>query len=192
MTILSSLTVPQLEAVIARYPWFTLARKELYLRTVRMGEEYRKLGMKRAGVYMFSRDILLNAVTQDRTGSDVHEQPLSEKNGTSSAISDSYEAHEKQVIRVIGGDWFSKEDLDSLNDDGLNAVERFTPSRVTEIRGAGFADEDFYTETLARVYAEQELYQMAIDVYSKLILIYPEKSAYFAALIKEQEKHIKE
>jgi len=192
MTALSSLTVPQLEALLARYPWFSLARKELYVRTVRMGEEYRKLGMKRAGIYVFSRDLLLNAGMAGPTVPDVQEQPEPENGRNVTCKPESRETHEKQIIRVIGGDWFSKEDLDSLSSDGLNAVERFASSRVTEIHDAGFSDEDFYTETLARVYAQQELYQMAIEVYSKLILIYPEKSAYFAALIKEQEKHIKE
>lgn len=44
---------------------------------------------------------------------------------------------------------------------------------------------DFYTETLARIYAEQGYYDEAIKVYAKLILLYPEKSAYFATLVDE-------
>ena len=45
--------------------------------------------------------------------------------------------------------------------------------------------DDFYTETLARIYAEQGYYEEAIKVYAKLILLYPEKSAYFATLVNE-------
>ena len=46
-------------------------------------------------------------------------------------------------------------------------------------------DLGFYTETLAQIYAEQGYYGQAKNIYSKLILAYPEKSAYFASLIQK-------
>ena len=54
-------------------------------------------------------------------------------------------------------------------DDGLSAGE----------------EENYFTETLARIYAEQGYCQQAKEIYSKLILAYPEKNAYFAALIEK-------
>lgn len=53
--------------------------------------------------------------------------------------------------------------------------------------------EDNYvlvTETLADIYVNQGLYLKAIEVFSKLILKYPEKKSYFASRIKELEKNI--
>lgn len=41
------------------------------------------------------------------------------------------------------------------------------------------------TETLARVYWQQKKYHLALEAYRYLRLEYPEKSAYFARLIKE-------
>lgn len=48
------------------------------------------------------------------------------------------------------------------------------------------------SETLAKVYYEQKKYSLAIETYKKLRLVYPEKSSYFAALIKEVEKDLTE
>lgn len=182
---LTALSVTQLESVISKYPWFALARKELYLRTSAMGEEYRKLGMKRAGIYVSSREQLanqgqkINSEYQMRTGQDAES-----------------EAKDKQAVRVIGGDWFSQEDIRSIEEkyDSLDAAIPATTTMPTDAFSdeplSVASDEIFYTETLARIYGEQELHQMAIDIYEKLILIYPEKSAYFAALIQEQKKYL--
>lgn len=49
---------------------------------------------------------------------------------------------------------------------------------------------DLVTETLAKIYIEQMLYPKAIDTYKKLSLKYPEKSLYFADLIKSIEKKL--
>ncbi len=49
---------------------------------------------------------------------------------------------------------------------------------------------DMVSETLAAIYIEQMLYRKAIDTYEKLSLKFPEKSRYFADLIRSLEKKI--
>jgi hypothetical protein len=44
--------------------------------------------------------------------------------------------------------------------------------------------DDIVSETLASVYAQQGDIARATRIYQKLCLLYPEKSSYFAALIK--------
>lgn len=51
-------------------------------------------------------------------------------------------------------------------------------------------DDEIITESLARVYADQNYYSKAINVYEKLILKYPEKKAYFAQQINELKKKL--
>ena len=53
-------------------------------------------------------------------------------------------------------------------------------------RSSEDADE-MITETLARIYTEQMLYQKAIKAYKKLMLKFPEKSLYFASQIEQLE-----
>ena len=47
-----------------------------------------------------------------------------------------------------------------------------------------------YTETLAEIYLEQGYPEQAKRIYSKLLLAYPEKNTYFAALIAKIENEI--
>ncbi len=47
---------------------------------------------------------------------------------------------------------------------------------------------DFVTETLARIYCDQMLYHKAIATYKKLILKFPEKKLYFVVQIEQLEK----
>lgn len=51
-------------------------------------------------------------------------------------------------------------------------------------------NEEIITENMALIYLKQKNYGRALDIYRKLELKFPEKSAYFAALIKNLENNI--
>ena len=51
-------------------------------------------------------------------------------------------------------------------------------------------DEEYFTETLARIYIKQGRYQKALDIISRLSSKYPHKNAYFADQMRFLEKLI--
>lgn len=100
---------------------------------------------------------------------------------------------EKPKIFVVGGDYFSKEDFEELADEERAVQMKLgAPASGDDVypvqqqqEDVQFDPMDFVTETLAAIYADQGYYEKAIEVYAKLILLYPEKSAYFASLVNE-------
>ena len=100
-----------------------------------------------------------------------------------------------------GADYFGKTDMAGLELDVTEPIDLFITEqpRFTEMlsRAGEHVDtqeqdaspvlsgDDFITETLARIYAEQGYHKLAIACYGKLILLYPEKSVYFASLVQE-------
>ena len=49
-------------------------------------------------------------------------------------------------------------------------------------------EEEFVSEQLAEIYAQQGLFDQAKETYRKLSLLYPKKSIYFAELIEKLDK----
>ncbi|MDP3453646.1 MAG: hypothetical protein Q8R90_11920 [Bacteroidales bacterium] len=109
---------------------------------------------------------------------------------------------------LAGGDYFSRRDFEKIELDRSQPLDNFIAEKPTLLRAAisgrainpqpqgeleaaeSFEDASFYTETLASIYIEQGFYKRALDVYAKLILLYPEKSAYFATLVKDIKNKI--
>ena len=233
------LEVPQLQALVTGYPWFSYARELLLYRLVEIEPQCLESRYKEFLVFFPARErVLLKArgivaakagkaeevpvmelmIEDDgiisRTGNEV--EPLEELSldiDIPDTIADSVadveldiapqketmeEAVEVQPVKprivVVGGDYFSKEDFAQLDESEKAADIKFgAPADDIErdVHRGDSSDRldydtlDFVTETLAKIYADQGYYDKAIEVYAKLILLYPEKSTYFATLVNE-------
>ncbi len=74
-------------------------------------------------------------------------------------------------------------------------LERMAPAATQPVRDLSEPGTEeqgsFITETLAKIYINQGYYSRAINIYEKLSLQYPEKSAYFAGRIEKINDLIK-
>ncbi len=74
-------------------------------------------------------------------------------------------------------------------------LERMTLPEIQPVKDLSETSADekgsFITETLAKIYINQGYYSRAINIYEKLSLQYPEKSAYFAGRIEKINDLIK-
>ena len=185
------LTLEELVGVVNLYPWYSGARKELCARMSRMGEE--ALSDRQfvdAALHLPSRRILADMVRQsmerDWTDAEVEEIVRS--------YADQQKREEGSAGRVYAGvgDYFSQEEYDQVRREEDNVFSRYAAkARSSKAEAADVPAEpvfDLFTETLAQIYAEQGYYEQAKDIYSKLILAYPEKNAYFAALIQKLDE----
>lgn len=189
---LKKLNLDELVGVVNLYPWFGGARVELCERMSRMGGDVWGLAQYAdAAMYVGSREKLANLVRsshQDDWGDADMEQILK----SYIAEPEQVESVEQRRVHVVGGDFFSQADYDKVRRSDDYVFSRYAAKAKEEKIYEDVKEEvfDLYTETLAQIYAEQGYYEQAKRIYSKLILAYPEKSAYFAALIQKIEELI--
>ena len=191
---IKKLTLDELAGVVNLYPWFGGARKELCERMSRMGDTWGKEQYVEAALYAGSRrklsSLMRSANPENWTDADVEELI---KTYISSSLPSPEEAStgEKRKTYAGVGDYFSQEDYDKVRRSDDNVFSRYAAKArqgKSEQDAVTMDDLGFYTETLAQIYAEQGYFEQAKRIYSKLILAYPEKSAYFATLIQKMNE----
>lgn len=190
---LKSLTMDELAGVVNLYPWYGAARKELCQRMAGMGgESWGVSQFSDQAMYVGDRgmiaEIMRRGKSDDYADKDLESllgTYIDEKKREESSKTES----EGRKVHVVGGDFFSQTDYEKVRKAEDNV---FVPQPIKKKAGQespeGGPGLDFCTETLAQIYAEQGYFEQARKIYAKLILAFPEKSAYFASLIKELDK----
>ena len=203
---LRRLNLDELNGVVNLYPWFGGARKELCRRMSELGEgAWSDERYADAALYVGSRRIIANLAHK---GHKVDYSDMQVKELLRAYIDEGVgeirdEGQPRRVI-VVGGDYFSAKQYDAVRQEGDNdfaamarspigsgmtGKEGMTPGASLPAGPANPQTEedftDFCTETLAQIYADQGYPEQARQIYSRLSLRFPEKSAYFAALIEK-------
>ena len=199
---LKSLTMDELAVVIKTWPWFGAARRELCERMSKMGgSEWGKQQYADAALYIASRTIISDIVRSARETnySDKDVQDLLKKfiapespTGGQSGAAATLKPY-RRTVTVPGGDFFSQEDYKDVTLEEDNYFSKFKAAKSDDDDPRKWEDPElgFCTETLAWVYADQGYYAEAKKIYSRLMLRYPEKFAYFASLIEKLDEEIK-
>ncbi len=190
---IKKLTLDELAGVVNLYPWFGGARKELCGRMSAMGgggwgeDQYAD-----AAMYIGARgklsDMMRASQDMDWTDADVERLIKSYIAEDDNPKEDEAGHGEKRKVYAGVGDYFSQDDYDQVRKVDDNVFSRYAAKARqgrTAQEEAGDIDFDIYTETLAEIYLDQGYPEQAKHIYSKLILAYPEKNAYFASLIEK-------
>ena len=189
-----SLSVEELAQAINTWPWFGLARGQLCLAMARDGA--RDEGMiAEASMYLPDRS-LMGRLMVTGSGKPHTDADLARMLGSLIRKSAPGTGPQAGGVHVVSGDFFtqSQDDKVSRADDNIFPKFAKTAPESHEESTAGLdLDESLFTETLASVFAGQGWFDQAIHIYSRLILKNPEKSGYFANLIRSlQEERNKE
>ena len=189
---IKKLTLDELVGVVSLYPWYGSARKELCRRMSSMGgDSWGEAQYADAAMYIGSRakmsGMMRSSQKEDWTDTDVEKlikSYIAEKEETPQETVPAY----TRKVHVVGGDYFSIDEYEQVRRSEDNVFSRYAAKAREESpvkNGISAVEFELYTETLAQIYAEQGYYEQAKHIYSKLILAYPEKNAYFAALIEK-------
>ncbi|MCI6770248.1 MAG: hypothetical protein MR597_08655 [Bacteroidales bacterium] len=189
---LRTLTMEELAGVVNLYPWFAAARKELCVRMSALGGESWGVGQYAdQAMYVADRSIISgimrSSAVKDYSDSDLETLLSSYMEESRSGDAAEPAAQPARAARPVpGGDFFSKDEYDKVRRAGDNFTFRAPDRR--EFASGNAEDSlslEFCTETLAEIYAEQGYFEQSKSIYRKLLLAFPEKSAYFASLIKK-------
>ena len=190
---LKKLNLDELNGVVNLYPWFGGARKELCRRMSELGEgAWSDERYADAALYVGSRRIIAQLAHKGHRAdySDAQVKELL-RAYIDEGVGEVHDEGQPRRVIVVGGDYFSAKQYAEVRQEGDNAfgsMAKGEDATVVPSASEGVSETeftDFCTETLAQIYADQGYPDQAKQIYSRLSLRFPEKSAYFAALIEK-------
>jgi hypothetical protein len=185
-----TLNLDELVGVVNLYPWYSGARLELCRRMSQMGDTWDEDQYAPEALYLPDRGLLVKLLKHSRQA-DYSDKDVQELLASYLEPATTETAQPAHQVHVVGGDYFSQAQYDNVKKGTDNIFSRFATQvrseAPTQAEDSSPVAERFATETLARIFVEQGRPEEAKRIYSRLILDFPEKSAYFASLIDSLE-----
>ncbi len=205
--------IPELNEFLREYPYSQTFRM-LYLKALRNAGDFRYDSEKEhTSVYILDRAVLADLMdrepqpqssaaekteTASKNVADSPNPQSSQKSvATASPITDIMaELEQMQPVNVQPKKKTSSKRqglIDSfLEESQGKAVEikvtKEPDNQPVEDRTEGQGNEQFYTETLAKIYVKQKKYDQAVKIFRRLMAKNSEKSVYFAAQVRFFER----
>ena len=104
-------------------------------------------------------------------------------------VSETHSEQDDLIDRFIKGGGRLISNVDPIRPESPTAVSEGV-SEEREQAGEAASDDEFLSESLAKVYIKQRKYRQALEIIEKLSLKYPEKNIYFADQIRFLKKLI--
>ena len=155
-------TIAELEKLVESYPWFAAARKELFLRMSAMGEEYRRDALHRTVLYIYPDYSAFREAYVLSSAAEVDEGVYEE------------------TVSVVSTDAGLSVTVPEAETEEQTAGPEPERKRIYVVGGDYFMPDDL------RDVQGQDL--SSLDSSRKML--YPEKSAYFAALKNDIKKYL--
>ncbi len=204
--------IPELSEFLREYPYSQTFRM-LYLKALKNAGDFRyESERSHVSVYIVDRVVLadlMDRVPQHRFSEegkqkslDVNQTELKsettpKKNVAVSPITDIMAELEQMQPVSVQPKKKSSSRRQGLIDNFLEEskgksveikVKQEPESQTVEDRTEGQGNEQFYTETLAKIYVKQKKYDQAVKIFKRLMTKNSEKSVYFAAQVRFFER----
>lgn len=183
----AQLSDQELNEWIARYRWFVPARVVRQLRTGKSDSQLALMAPWRAQSSLLQQPVDIAALARTSEASQQAGCPEPDHAGVSSQPAagslDSEGARMPSAcVDALIDRFLCEKDLRIVAQEG-------EPESEVRIRPELDADDEVVSEQLASIYLAQGLTEQAVAIYRKLSLLNPEKSIYFAELIRRIENN---
>ena len=179
-----------IDELIKEFPYFQAARAiQLKNHKNLEGFQFEKI-LNKTAIYTSNRKILFdfiehNFLADDFNSKNSKTQKVLKKNESRTFVNWLEQVNLVPIDRSNESSTIEKfiSKKPNLNIKSIEEPEIQNDNESTEL-----IKESLVTETLAKLYVEQENYEKAIQTYKILILKFPEKNSYFASAIKKLKK----